>query len=78
MRMSGMGRTHGKWGLEEMVRVKYVDADRMPGKKKVWWYGYGERFPMEGLIDLMFAGGLGQRLRGARMLAAALKSKDRL
>jgi acyl-CoA reductase-like NAD-dependent aldehyde dehydrogenase len=28
VKSSGLGRTHGRWGLEEMVRVKYVDSDR--------------------------------------------------
>ena len=43
VKASGVGRTHGRFGLEEMVRVKYLDVDRMPGMKKVWWYGYGEK-----------------------------------
>jgi acyl-CoA reductase-like NAD-dependent aldehyde dehydrogenase len=80
MRMSGVGRTHGRSGLEEMVQIKYIDTDRIPRSKKVWWYGYGERFPrqMEALIDLMFAGRMGQRLRAARNLAGVLESKERL
>jgi len=80
MRMSGLGRTHGKFGLEEMVRIKYVDTDRTPGWKKVWWYGYGERFPqqMEALIDLLFASRMGQRLRGARRFTRVFESKERL
>ena len=80
IKMSGVGRTHGRWGLEEMVRIKYVDTDRMPGTKKVWWYGYGERFPqqMEALIDLMFAGKVGERFRGGRKLSGVLESKERL
>jgi len=80
MKMSGVGRTHGRWGLEEMVRIKYVDTDRMPGMKKVWWYGYGERFPqqMEALIDLMFGGRMGERWRGVRKLPGVLESKERL
>jgi acyl-CoA reductase-like NAD-dependent aldehyde dehydrogenase len=67
VKASGLGRTHGRFGLEEMVRVKYVDSDRLPGMKKVWWYGYGEAFTrqMEGFLDLQFARGLRQRLRGA-------------
>jgi len=78
MRMSGLGRTHGKFGLEEMVRVKYVDSDRMPGRKKAWWYGYSEGLQMGALIDLMFARRVGQRLRGAWKFVAALKSSERL
>ncbi len=67
MKASGLGRTHGRFGLEEMVRLKYLDTDRMPGMKKVWWYGYGPGFArqMEGFLDMQFARSLGQRLRGA-------------
>ena len=42
VKASGIGRTHGRFGLDEMVRVKYLDVDLMPGMKKVWWYGYGD------------------------------------
>ena len=38
---SGWGRTHGKAGLLEMVRMKYIDVDRLPGREKPWWYRYG-------------------------------------
>jgi acyl-CoA reductase-like NAD-dependent aldehyde dehydrogenase len=67
VKTSGTGRTHGRLGLEEMVRVKYLDTDRVPGMKKVWWYGYGPGFArqMEGFLDMQFARSLGQRLRGA-------------
>lgn len=34
VKSSGMGRAHGRFGLEEMVRVKYLDVDGMPGMKK--------------------------------------------
>ena len=34
VKASGIGRTHGRWGLEEMVRVKYVDTDLVPRRKK--------------------------------------------
>src|SRR5713101_350847 len=67
VKASGIGRSHGRFGLEEMVRLKYLDSDRLPGMEKVWWYGYGNAFArqMEGLLDFQFACGLGQRLRGA-------------
>ena len=80
VKSSGIGRTHGRFGLEEMVRIKYVDSDRLPGIKKVWWYGYGESFgrQMEGFLDLMFARGLGARLRGAIRSAGALRRKNQL
>ena len=71
VKSSGVGRAHGRFGLEEMVRLKYLDSDLVPGIKKVWWYRYGANFArqMEGFIDFQFARGLGERVRG--MLSAA-------
>ena len=66
VKASGIGRTHGRFGLEEMVRPKYVDSDRLPRMKKLWWYGYGPAFAqqMGGFVELLFAKGLIKRLRG--------------
>jgi acyl-CoA reductase-like NAD-dependent aldehyde dehydrogenase len=77
VKASGVGRTHGRFGLEEMVRVKYLDVDRMPGMKKVWWHGYSESFrrQMEGFLDMQFAQGLGTRVRGALRAAGAVRRK---
>ncbi len=78
MKASGVGRTHGRFGLDEMVRVKYLDIDLMPGMKKVWWHGYGESFrrQMEGFLDMQFARGMGTRVRGALRAAGVLKRKQ--
>jgi acyl-CoA reductase-like NAD-dependent aldehyde dehydrogenase len=77
VKASGIGRSHGRFGLEEMVRIKYLDSDRLPGMKKIWWYGYGKAFSqqMEGLLDFQFARGIGKRLRGAVRTAGALRGK---
>jgi succinate-semialdehyde dehydrogenase/glutarate-semialdehyde dehydrogenase len=66
VKASGLGRTHGRFGLEEMVRVKYVDSDLLPRMRKVWWYGYGTDFihQMEGFVDFLFSRNWGARLRG--------------
>ena len=79
VKASGIGRSHGRFGLEEMVRIKYLDSDRLPGMEKIWWYGYGGTFAgqMEGLLDFQFARGLGQRLRGAVRATGALAGKKR-
>jgi hypothetical protein len=37
---SGWGHTHSRLGLLEMVRVKYIDVDRLPRVAKSWWFGY--------------------------------------
>jgi succinate-semialdehyde dehydrogenase/glutarate-semialdehyde dehydrogenase len=66
VKSSGIGRTHGRFGLEEMVWPKYVDSDRMPGMKKLWWYGYGPAFfeQMNGFIELLFSKKLINRAKG--------------
>ena len=78
VKSSGAGRTHGRFGLEEMVRLKYVDVDLTPGMKKVWWYGYGMKFSqqMEGFLDLQFARGLTQRIQGALRAVGVLRRKQ--
>jgi acyl-CoA reductase-like NAD-dependent aldehyde dehydrogenase len=78
VKASGVGRTHGRFGLDEMVRVKYLDVDRVPGMKKVWWYGYEETFrrQMDGFLDLQFARSLGTRLRGALRSAGVIGRKQ--
>jgi succinate-semialdehyde dehydrogenase/glutarate-semialdehyde dehydrogenase len=77
VKASGVGRTHGRFGLDEMVRVKYLDTDRLPAMKKVWWHGYGEGFrrQMEGFLDMQFGRDLTLRLRGALKAAGVLRRK---
>jgi succinate-semialdehyde dehydrogenase/glutarate-semialdehyde dehydrogenase len=74
VKCSGIGRTHGRLGLEEMTWTQYLDSDRLPRMKKVWWYGYGPQFArqMEAFTDWLFAPGLLTRLRGAVRSAPSL------
>jgi acyl-CoA reductase-like NAD-dependent aldehyde dehydrogenase len=67
VKSSGLGRTHGRLGLEEMVRVKYLDSDLLPRIKKVWWFGYGGEFAreMEAFLDVIFARPLRERVKAA-------------
>jgi succinate-semialdehyde dehydrogenase/glutarate-semialdehyde dehydrogenase len=74
VKSSGLGRTHGRWGLEEMVRVKYVDSDLVPRMKKIWWFGYGSGFAgeMESFLDLLYAHPLREKLKAGVRAAGAL------
>ncbi len=74
IKSSGVGRAHGRFGLEEMVCLKYLDVDLAPGIKKVWWYSYGAKFTqqMEGFLNFQFARGLRKRLQGALRAAGAV------
>ena len=74
VKSSGLGRTHGRWGLEEMARVKYLDSDRIPRMKKIWWFGYGNGFAgeMESFLDLLYARSLREKVKAAVNSAGAL------
>jgi len=74
MKASGIGRTHGRWGLEEMVREKYLDHDLVPRVKKIWWFDYGAGLmgEMESFLDLLYARPLREKLRAGMRSASAL------
>jgi acyl-CoA reductase-like NAD-dependent aldehyde dehydrogenase len=65
---SGWGRTHGKAGLLEMVRTKYVDVDRLPHREKPWWYRYGAdlEHAADSFLQFEFGGGFSAKVRNAR------------
>ena len=65
---SGWGRTHGRAGLLEMVRTKYIDVDRLPGREKPWWYRYGADLERaaDAFLGFEFGGGVGAKLRNVR------------
>jgi len=71
--LSGWGRTHGKAGLLEMVHLKYLDVDGLPGMEKPWWYRYGADLDKsaDAVLRFEFGGGLSARLRNMR---AAMKT----
>ena len=80
VKASGLGRTHGRAGLEEMVRTKYVDSDPLPRMKNVWWFGYGESLhsQMRGFSDFLFAPPFLRRLQGGLKALGALRRKNQL
>src|ERR1700682_665637 len=74
--VSGWGHTHGKAGLLEMVRTKYIDVDRLPSREKPWWYRYGADLERaaDAFLQFEFGGGIVARVRNAR---GALKTMFR-
>ncbi len=77
---SGIGRTHGWQGLDEMVQLKYVDSDYTGGIPKVWWYGYSPAFArqMDGFMEFLFSGSLVKRLAGGLRSVGAFVRKGRV
>jgi succinate-semialdehyde dehydrogenase/glutarate-semialdehyde dehydrogenase len=66
IKRSGMGRTHGLLGMQEMLRPCYLDVDLAPRMKKLWWYPYAGNFaPMSAFVDFVHAAGIRRRLTAA-------------
>jgi succinate-semialdehyde dehydrogenase/glutarate-semialdehyde dehydrogenase len=40
IKQTGMGRTHGPYGLLEVINIKFVSADFSRKRRKIWWYPY--------------------------------------
>jgi acyl-CoA reductase-like NAD-dependent aldehyde dehydrogenase len=66
LKSSGIGRSHSRLGLAEMVRVKYLDVDLAPKLPKLWWFGYDRKADrgMRGFLDFLFAPRWTARVRG--------------
>jgi acyl-CoA reductase-like NAD-dependent aldehyde dehydrogenase len=79
-KLSGIGRTHGEMGMAEMVQVKHVDVDLLPGVPKPWWFGYDGKLKqqMGGFIDLLFARSVGARIRGALRSVGLVRRGNRI
>jgi succinate-semialdehyde dehydrogenase/glutarate-semialdehyde dehydrogenase len=79
-RSSGIGHTHSRLGLLEMVQVKYIDVERLSGLHKTWWYGYSRALldAADSFLQLVFARRWGLRLRGLPGSWRALFRGDRI
>jgi len=40
IKQTGMGRSHGPFGLQELVNIKFVSFDFLNRKKQLWWFPY--------------------------------------
>jgi succinate-semialdehyde dehydrogenase/glutarate-semialdehyde dehydrogenase len=48
IKQTGMGRSHGPFGLQELVNIKFVSFDFLKRKKQLWWFPYDS-----GLLPLL-------------------------
>jgi len=48
IKQTGMGRSHGPFGLQELVNIKFVSFDFLKKKKQLWWFPYDS-----GLMSLL-------------------------
>jgi acyl-CoA reductase-like NAD-dependent aldehyde dehydrogenase len=68
---SGIGRTHGFIGLEEMTQPRCVVDDILPGvQKNMWWYPHSKKVydGLKGAIEFLYSKRMGKKLTGGLRL----------
>jgi acyl-CoA reductase-like NAD-dependent aldehyde dehydrogenase len=69
---SGIGRTHGFIGLEEMTQTRCVVDDILPGvQQNMWWYPHNKKVyeGLKGALEFLYSKRIGKRLTGGVQLA---------
>ena len=69
---SGIGRTHGRIGFDEMTQPQVIVHDLLAWTKRdLWWHPYSEPLyrGLRGAIVVIYGAGLWERLRGLTPLA---------
>jgi acyl-CoA reductase-like NAD-dependent aldehyde dehydrogenase len=68
IKQTGMGRSHGPFGLLELVDIKYVGMDFFGKRAQTWWFPYNR--DLEGVMEKGIAAfhGTGLRTRLAALL----------
>jgi succinate-semialdehyde dehydrogenase/glutarate-semialdehyde dehydrogenase len=68
---SGIGRTHGFIGLEEMTQPRCVVDDILPGvQKNMWWYPHSKKIyeGLKGALEFLYSKRIGKKLTGGLRL----------
>ncbi len=65
--MSGIGRSHGRFGLHDMVNIKNTNVETAKGSGALWWYPYGPGRTafMRGGVQYLHGATFWKRLKGA-------------
>jgi succinate-semialdehyde dehydrogenase/glutarate-semialdehyde dehydrogenase len=64
---SGIGRTHGEIGFEEMTEPQVIIHDYLPMvRRNMWWHPHGSHVyrGVRGIVHALFASSLGKRMSG--------------
>jgi succinate-semialdehyde dehydrogenase/glutarate-semialdehyde dehydrogenase len=82
-KLSGIGRTHGRIGFDEMSRKQVLVKESFSFmKRNLWWHPYSEKLynGLNGLICLLYSKNLRNKLLGLRylikILPRAISRKD--
>jgi succinate-semialdehyde dehydrogenase/glutarate-semialdehyde dehydrogenase len=64
---SGIGRTHGKIGFDEMTYPKVIVKDILPFvKRNLWWhpYNYNVFAGLNGMLNFLYSKSISSRISG--------------
>ncbi len=53
IKQTGMGRSHGPFGLHELVNIKYVGMDFLKKESQTWWFPYNQS--LSGIMEKAIA-----------------------
>jgi succinate-semialdehyde dehydrogenase/glutarate-semialdehyde dehydrogenase len=70
---SGIGRTHGHIGLEEMTQPRCVVDDLLPGvQKNMWWYPHNKKVydGLKGAMVFLYGKGIAKRIVAVQKLVS--------
>ncbi|EDY86602.1 aldehyde dehydrogenase [gamma proteobacterium HTCC5015] len=71
---SGIGRTHGPEGLEEMTHAKVVNWDWMGGNRSLWWHPHDEATynTLKAAMHMAFPSSVGEFVKSSAKVAPRL------
>ena len=75
IKQTGMGRTHGPYGLLEIANIKFVSADFSGKRDRIWWYPYpaSKQRVMEKAVALMHHQRFAEKLKALFSILPNLK-----
>jgi len=65
IKQSGVGRSHGPYGLLNLVNTKFVSTDFRRTKEQIWWFPYAPKktAAVGKSLALIYGTGVGQKLK---------------
>ncbi len=78
LKKSGFGRSHGQFGLLDLVNIKQICTDAAGGANRIWWFPYGPTRvnTARGGIAFLHGSSLAKRIYGLAEFTGNLFKKD--
>lgn len=65
VKQSGFGKIHSRFGLTELVNMKFADFDPLNNSAQLWWYPYNDELKnfYKKVYSALYSSNLGIKLR---------------